>query len=128
MSDRERRIHDTRWNRRGPRRNDFQMPFFFTAGVAARGILPSRPTDSCGLGVVFGQFSHDLQNAQELDQKTNQATLVQSHELALELTYRFNLHNNSVYFQPDLQFIAHPGGSGRYGDAVVIGCRLGINF
>jgi porin len=28
-----------------------QLPFFFTAGIAARGVFSSRPADSCGLGV-----------------------------------------------------------------------------
>jgi porin len=105
-----------------------QMPFFFTAGIAARGIFSSRPADSCGLGVVYGQFSGDLRSAQEQAQQVNPATLVQDHELALELTYRFSLYNNSMFFQPDLQYIADPGGSGKYSDAVVLGCRVGINF
>jgi porin len=103
-----------------------QMPFFYTGGVMARGLFPSRPMDSAGLGVVYGQFSHDLQIAQE--QEMDPASLVQNHELALELTYRFSLYNNSMFFQPDLQYIAHPGGSGKYDDAVVLGCRLGANF
>jgi len=105
-----------------------QMPFFFTAGIAARGILSSRPADSCGLGVVYGQFSGDLRSAEEESQIQSPSILVQNHELALELTYRFSLYNNSMFFQPDLQYIADPGGSGKYGDAVVLGCRLGINF
>ncbi|HZK81220.1 MAG TPA: carbohydrate porin [Humisphaera sp.] len=105
-----------------------QMPFFFTAGIAARGMLPSRPADSCGLGIIYGQFSHDLQDAQEQEQRLNPSTLIQDHELALELTYRFSLYNNSVFFQPDLQYIAHPGDSGKYDNAIVLGCRLGISF
>jgi porin len=105
-----------------------QMPFFFTVGIAARGIFPARPADSCGLGVVYGQFSGDLRSDEEQAQQVNPATLVQDHELALELTYRFSLYNNSMFFQPDLQYIADPGGSGKYGDAIVLGCRLGINF
>jgi porin len=105
-----------------------QLPFFFTAGIAARGIFSSHPADSCGLGVVYGQFSGDLRSAQERAQQVNPATLVQDHELAVELTYRFSLYNNSMFFQPDLQYIADPGGSGKYDDAVVLGCRLGINF
>jgi porin len=105
-----------------------QMPFFFTVGIAARGILPSRLDDWCALGVVYGEFSHDLEGVQEQTQRLIPTTLVQDHELALELTYRYYLDNHSVYFQPDFQYIAHPGGSGKYDDAVVLGCRLGVNF
>ena len=105
-----------------------QLPFFFTTGIAARGIFSSRPADSCGIGIVYGQFSGDLRSSEEQAQQADPATPVQDHELALELTYRFSLHNNSMFFQPDLQYIANPGGAGMYGDAVVIGCRLGVNF
>src|SRR4029453_15737697 len=40
------------------------MPFFFTAGVVARGVFASRPTDLIGLGVVHGRFSEDLKDSQ----------------------------------------------------------------
>jgi carbohydrate-selective porin OprB len=53
---------------------------------------------------------------------------VLSYELALELTYRFSLRNNAVFFQPDMQYIFHPGGSDRYSDALVLGCQFGVNF
>jgi porin len=105
-----------------------QLPFFFTAGVAARGVFDSRPTDTCGLGIVYGQFSSDLQNAQEQAQQLNPATAVQDHELALELTYRFYFQDHAVFFQPDLQYIFHPGGTGQFDDALVLGCQIGINF
>lgn len=41
-----------------------RMPFFSTAGVLVRGLFPSRRTDVGGFGVVFGQFSDDLQDSQ----------------------------------------------------------------
>src|SRR6266446_6111578 len=34
-----------------------QMPYFFTAGIVARGFFPSRPFDLAGFGVVYGHFS-----------------------------------------------------------------------
>jgi porin len=105
-----------------------QMPFFFAAGIAARGIVSARPADSCGFGVVYGQFSDDLRDAQEQAQQINSSAPVQTNELAVELTYRFSLRNNSVFFQPDLQYIVNPGAAGKYADALVLGCRLGFNF
>ena len=36
------------------------MPFFFTAGCAARGLLDVRPQDAIGLGIAYGHFSDDL--------------------------------------------------------------------
>jgi polyphosphate glucokinase len=105
-----------------------QMPFFFTAGVAARGILDSRPADSCGLGVVYGHFSEDLQDAQRQAQQTDPTVGVQDYEMAIELTYRFYFAKRSLFVQPDLQYIIQPGGTGQEDNAVVLGVQMGINF
>jgi porin len=105
-----------------------QLPFFFTAGVAARGIADSRPKDWCGLGVVYGRFSNELRDAQREAQQLNPGVGVQDYETAIELFYRFYFDKHAVFFQPDLQYIVHPGGTGKIDNAVVLGCRLGINF
>ncbi|MGE5239013.1 MAG: carbohydrate porin [Chloroflexota bacterium] len=100
-----------------------QMPYFFNAGLVARGIFPSRPTDVVGFGAVFGQFSSDLQDSQHRAEQP-----VQRHETVLELTYRLNLLSGALFFQPDLQYIIRPGGTGRISDAVVCGVQAGVNF
>ena len=41
-----------------------QMPYFFNAGVAARGIWRHRPRDIAAFGVIFGEFSSDLRQGQ----------------------------------------------------------------
>jgi porin len=105
-----------------------QMPFFCTAGVAARGLCDSRPADWLGLGVVYGHFSNDLQDAQRAEQQLHPSVGVQDYEMAIELFYRFYFHNHSVFFQPDLQYIVQPGGSGKLDNALVLGFHLGINF
>jgi porin len=105
-----------------------QIPFFSTAGFLVRGLFPSRPTDATGFGVVFGQFSGDLQDSQRRAQQTNPAVSVQRNETALELTYGFRFHEGALILQPDLQYIIRPGGTGQIPDAFVDGFRLGINF
>src|SRR6266851_343522 len=105
-----------------------QMPFFFTAGFLVRGLFPSRRTDATGFGVVFGQFSNDLQDSQRRAQQTNPAVGVQRNETALELTHRFQFQGNALFLQPDLQYIIRPGGTGRISNAFVAGVRVGINF
>jgi porin len=105
-----------------------QMPYFFTAGVACRGIFASRPTDAAGFGVVFGQFSDDLRDAEQREQLLDPSVGVQSHETVLEWTYRFNLRKGALFFQPDIQYVIRPGGTRQLSNAVVLGCRLGINF
>jgi porin len=104
------------------------LPYFFTAGFIERGIFDSRPSDECGLGVLYGRFSDDLRTAQQDAQLVTPSTVVQDYELALELAYRVYFANHSVYFQPDLQYINHPNGNEHVNDAFVIGCRIGINF
>ena len=108
--------------------NVAQLPFFFTAGVAARGISESRPKDWCGLGVVYGHFSNELHDAERDAQQLNPAVRVQEYEMAIELFYRFYFARHAVFFQPDLQYIVHPGGTDKIDNAVVLGCRIGINF
>jgi porin len=105
-----------------------QMPYFFTAALAARGIFPSRPVDVAGLGVVFGHFSNDLQNSQERAQQLGSNVGVQQHETVLELTYRLALLNSALFFQPDLQYVFRPGGTGRIPDALVLGAQVAVNF
>jgi porin len=105
-----------------------QMPYFFTAGVASRGIFASRPIDVAGFGVVYGSFSSDLNNAQERQQTLDPTVGVQDYEMVLEWTYRFNLRKGAVFFQPDIQYVINPGGTGEIDNALVLGCQLGFNF
>src|SRR5262245_24583865 len=105
-----------------------QMPYFFTAALVTRGIFPSRPRDIVGLGVVYGHFSNDLQNSQRSAQQVDPNVGVQSHETALELTYRLALLKSALYLQPDLQYVFRPGGTGRIPDALVLGAQVAVNF
>jgi porin len=105
-----------------------QMPYFVTAGLVTRGIFPSRPIDVAGLGVVFGHFSNDLQDSQERAQQLNPNVGVQQHETVVELTYRLALRGGAVFFQPDIQYVIRPGGTGRISDALVLGAQVAVNF
>jgi len=105
-----------------------RMPYFMTAGLVTRGMFASRPLDIAGLGVVFGNFSDDLQDSQQRTQLLNPNVGVQEHEIVVELTYRIALRNSALYFQPDLQYIIRPGGTGRTSDALVLGAQLAVNF
>jgi porin len=105
-----------------------KMPYFFTAALAARGIFASRPTDVAGLGVVFGHFSNDLQDSQERAQQLDPHVGVQQHETVVELTYRLAFLSSALFFQPDLQYIILPSGTGRIPDALVLGAQVAVNF
>jgi len=105
-----------------------QMPYFFTAGVACRGIFASRPTDTAGFGVVYGDFSGDLRHAQEREQQLDSSVGLQDYETVLEWTYRLYFRKGALFFQPDIQYVIRPGGTGQIDDALVLGCQIGINF
>jgi len=105
-----------------------QMPYFFTAGVACRGIFTSRPRDVAGLGVVCGHFSNDLRHAQEREQQLDTTVGIQDYETVLEWTYRLYFGNGAVFFQPDIQYVINPGGTGKLENALVLGCQIGINL
>src|ERR1700751_1983682 len=105
-----------------------QMPFFFNAGVEARGVFESRPVDAIALGIVYGHFSNDLQQAQQAQQLLNPAVGIQKYETTIELTYRAYFDKSAIFIQPDLQYIFRPGGTGQIRDALVVGAQAGINF
>jgi porin len=105
-----------------------QLPYFFTAGVACRGIFESRPRDAAGLALVYGDFSSDLRQSQRRAQQLDPTVGVQDYETVLELTYRLYFQKTSVFFQPDLQYVIRPGGTGKSDNALVLGCQIGINF
>jgi len=104
------------------------MPFFASGGMVVRGIVPSRPTDVGGITIVYGHFSDDLQDSQRRARESGSGVGIQRYEMALELTYRFRFHQDALFFQPDLQYIIRPGGTGRIPDAFVAGFQVGINF
>jgi porin len=104
------------------------MPFFCNGGVIWRGPFQRRPTDSCGFAVVYGNFSRDLRNAQEIAQSLDPNVDVQHDELVYEWSYRFRMREGAVYFQPDLQYVVHPNGLSDIPNAVVAGCQMGVNF
>jgi porin len=105
-----------------------EIPYFFTAGFAARGIFVSRPADVAGFGAVFGEFSSDLRDDEQREQLLDPTVGVHSHESVLEGTYRFSMRKGAIFFQPDLQYVIRPGGTGQLANAVVLGCQLGVNF
>jgi porin len=105
-----------------------QLPLFVTAGVSARGLFEARPRDAVSFGVAAGYFSKQLQRAQQGGRFLGPDGGIQDHETLMELTYRIDLRKSALFIQPDLQYIIRPGGTGRLGNAPVLGAQFGINF
>jgi len=111
-----------------PDRSISQLPYFFTAGIAARGLASTRPTDIAAFGVVYGEFSGDLHDAEVREATLGQLVSAQGHEAVLEWLYRFNFNRRSMFIQPDIQFVMRPRGTETIRNALVIGAQIGINF
>lgn len=105
-----------------------KMPYFFTTGVAARGIDPDRPRDIAAFGIIFGEFSSDLRQGQRQAQLLDPTVGVQQHETALEWTYIFRFRDGAYFIQPDVQYIINPSGTGQIDNALVVGTQVGFNF
>jgi porin len=111
-----------------PLQDRSQMPLFFEAAILARGIFPQRPRDVAGFGIMYGRFSSELRNAQRLAQSLDPTVGVQQEELVMEWNYTFRFRNGAFFFEPDLQYIIRPGGTGNIPNALVVGAQVGLNF
>jgi carbohydrate-selective porin OprB len=60
------------------------------------------------------------------DRRTEPVRLAES-EKVVEIAHRVQLTPWS-YFQPDIQYVIHPGGTGDIPDAVVIGAQMVFTF
>ena len=103
------------------------VPYFFDAGLVAYGLLPTRPHDFAGFGVVYGSYSADLRRAEQVRAATNPSVAVQDYEMTLELTYGYAVMPG-LLLRPDLQFIINPGGNRAIPNALAIGVNIVANF
>ena len=89
------------------------IPYFASAGVRDRGLVPGRDKDTAGFALYYGRFSRDLRG--------------QTYELVLEWTYAIAVAG-WLTVQPDLQYVINPGGRSSVGNAVVVGAQLAVEF
>lgn len=98
------------------------VPFQVNAGLHYKGLIPGRDNDRTFLHFIYGSFSDEYART----------THVLGHRLAesekvLEVGHRFAVTRWS-YFEPDLQWVVDPGGTGEIPNALVIGAQMGITF
>ena len=92
------------------------------AGLVYTGLLPTRDQDKLGVAFAYAQVGSGL-----VDQATAQGLPGAGFESVAELTYSIRLAP-AITLQPDLQYVLHPGGTQRYGNALVMGVRAVVNF
>ncbi|MBK1835291.1 carbohydrate porin [Roseibacillus ishigakijimensis] len=93
-------------------------PWQLSAGLNYAGLFPGREADRTFFFATYGQLSDEYGDAigEDVD-----------YEMVYELGHRFQL-TPAVYFQPSLQYIQNPGGTGHIDDAVVLGAWLNLSF
>ena len=91
-------------------------------GITAAGLIPNRPDDQIGFGVASARngFSY-MQSQQLMGVPVNRA------ETALEATYLAKI-NDSVAWQPDVQYVIHPNTDPTIRNALVFQLRLQLGF
>jgi porin len=101
------------------------LPYFVNAGIVAEGPIPRRPNDVAVFGVAWGHFSEQLRRLEGDGGGVGLA--VPRYEIALEWGYAFQL-TPWLKFQPDIQYIIRPGGTGRVPNALVLGFEVAITY
>jgi porin len=105
-----------------PQRDISIVPFQVEGGLHYKGLFPGRDDDRTILHFIYGHLSQDYaRNAQ-----VPGGHRVDS-EKVLEFGHRFQVTKWS-YFQPDLQYVIDPGGTGDIPNVVVIGAQMGVTF
>lgn len=98
------------------------VPFQVESGLNYKGLFPGRDDDHTMLHFIYGKLSNEY----ALSVRANTPHRAES-EKVLEFAHRFQL-KKWAYFQPDLQWVIDPGGTGDIPDAVVIGAQMGVTF
>ena len=94
-------------------KNRSEVADYVGGGLRWHGAIPTRDDDVMGLGVFHAYFS-------------NQAGFEEHSETAFELFYKVQL-TGWMSIQPDVQYVANPGGSTNR-DAIVVGGRVEFVF
>ena len=110
------------------------IDLYVDAGVAYKGLLPGRPNDTAGLGVIHSRIS-PVARAYDRDTLISGAGTgpLRSSETVIEATYQAEVVPG-LTVQPDLQYVMRPGGGiadehhRRVRNAVVLGLRTTINY
>jgi len=99
------------------------LPFYFHTGLVYRGLIPRRDNDLLMAVFGFGQYSIDNINALQASGNVNQP----NYTAVLEVDYRIQI-NKWAFFQPYLQYIIQPNGTGAIENATILGFETGVIF
>jgi len=98
------------------------MPLYVFGGWIYTGLVPRRPDDTAAFSVSYGRVSSELAKTQRL-----QGAAPQTSETLMEVNYAVHV-TKWFTFQPNVQYIVRPGGTGTIPNAVVLGLQTTMNF
>lgn len=98
------------------------VPFQVNVGLNYKGLFPGRDRDHTMLHFIYGDLSREYAHSV----RRPGGSLAES-EKVIEVAHRFQLTPWS-YFQPDVQYVIDPGGTGDIPNALVIGAQMGFTF
>jgi porin len=98
------------------------VPFQVNVGLNYKGLFPCRDADHTMLHFIYGDLSRDYARVN----RRPGGHLAES-EKVVEIAHRFQLTPWS-YFQPDIQYVIDPGGTGDIPNVLVIGAQMGFTF
>lgn len=93
---------------------------YYGGGLVYKGLLPGRDSDLFGVGFANAMFGRGFQV-----QSAALGDVLARSETAVETFYKLQ-YSPAISFQPDLQYIANPGGL--YRDALLPGLRFEVIF
>lgn len=99
------------------------LPFYFHTGLVYKGLIPGRDKDQAMIAFSYGQYSFYNIESQQNKGNVNQP----NYSGVLEAGYRVQLAQ-FVYFQPYIQYIIQPKGTGSVENATVLGFTSGVMF
>jgi porin len=99
-----------------------KVPFQINVGLNYKGLIPGRDDDRTVLHFIYGDISRDYARSVR-----RPGGAWADSEKVVEIGHRFQVTRWS-YFQPDLQIVIDPGGTGDIPNAVVIGAEMGVTF
>ena len=97
------------------------VPFQVNIGFNYKGLFPSRGQDHTMLHFIYGNLTRDYARKVRLAGGGDPGS-----EKVIEVAHRFQIRR-WTYFQPNVQWVIDPGGTGRI-PAVVIGAQMGLTF
>jgi len=103
--------------------NNNILPFYFQSGLVYKGLIPTRDSDLTMIAFGYGNYSYDNIQLQQNRGNPNQP----NYTAVLEGDYRIQI-NKWSYFQPYIQYIIKPNGTGAIQNATILGFMTGLVF